>query len=44
VAGLSTLLAGSALAQGAAGAAAPPDPNPGALTFTGNIDILPKTP
>lgn len=43
-AGVSAILAGSATAQTpAAGAPPPPDPNPGSLTFTGNIDVLPKT-
>jgi hypothetical protein len=32
-------LSGTALAQ----APAPADPNPGAITFTGNFDVLPKT-
>ena len=39
------MLAGSAAAQApAAGAPPPPDANPGAITFTGNVDVLPKTP
>lgn len=35
---VSIMLAGTAAAQ------TPPDPNPGALTFTGNFDVLPATP
>jgi hypothetical protein len=40
------MLAGPAAAQAPAAAAPapPPDPNPGSLTFTGNVDILVKTP
>jgi hypothetical protein len=39
------LLAGSAAAQTpAAGAPPPPDPNPGSITFTGNVDVLAGTP
>lgn len=44
-AGLLAILADSALAQApASGATGPPDPNPGAVTFAGNLDVLPKTP
>jgi hypothetical protein len=40
------MLAGPAAAQAPAAGAppAPPDANPGAITFTGNFDVLPKTP
>jgi hypothetical protein len=40
------MLAGSAAAQTPAAGAPPPppDPNPGAITFTGNVDVLVKTP
>jgi hypothetical protein len=39
------MLAGPAAAQTPAAAAPPPpDPNPGAMTFTGNVDVLAKTP
>jgi hypothetical protein len=46
IAAVALLLAGPAAAQTppAAGAASPPDPNPGSLTFTGNIDVLAGTP
>lgn len=38
------MLAGSATAQTPAAGAPPPDPNPGSVTFTGNVDALAKTP
>ena len=38
-AALSVVLSGSAAAQ-----TPPADPNPGSLTFTGNLDVLPATP
>jgi hypothetical protein len=46
IAAFALLLAGPAAAQTApaAGSTPPADPNPGSLTFTGNIDMLVKTP